>query len=267
MKEHIGEHYDRTSDFQQLQFDKLVTMIRESIPDLGEIRSILDIGSGTGSRTKQCFDIFPHLEHITAIDPDWEMIEVAEKKYADPRIAYRKMTAKNIPQLYAEKRVYDLALSNWTLHWVDHKTQLLKDLHNLVRPKGYFAMTSSQALPSILRMIDEHIRIEFRVPDASNFCFHEKAAAWHRILSENEWNIIAEAAETAHRDLPSAKTYLEHWFTSSATKSMYGKHLIELSPLTRSDILFLMERAFPPETPGMELSFTEDVIRLVAQKD
>lgn len=268
MKEHLGAHYDRTSDFQQAQFETLIGVIKDTLPDAGaSLRSLVDIGCGTGSRTLQLLKHFPQLEKITAIDPDWEMIELAEKKYADPRIEYRRLGAEDIPQLIAAGHSYDIAFSNWSVHWIKEKKKMLHDLHDAVRPGGYLAFSASQSLPDILVMIDNYLRQEFRVPaDVSPF-FHLKIAEWQQILATELWQQLGAREDRISRDVKSGQKYLEHWFTSSASKAMYGKHLMELSSLSRSDIVFMIERAFPSETPGMELTFHEDVMFMVAQRD
>ena len=267
MREHLGDHYDRTSTFQQGRFDTLAEIIKTTLPDLGSLRSMLDIGCGSGGRTVQCFDIFPNLEHITAIDPDWEMIETAEKKYKDPRVTYRRFSSDDIPKLGAEGLKYDVAFSNFSIHWIENKDKLLQDLHAVVNPGGYLVFSASQQLPDILTMIDEYLRRELNVPDAQKAFFHENAEALEKRITKNQWRIIRSLEEIVHRDVESGSAYLDKWFSSSTTKATYGKHLVELSPLSRSDIGFMMEQAFPGNTPGMELHFTENVMFMVAQRD
>ena len=71
MKEHLGHFYDKTSDFQQAQFDTLRDLIVATLSPsaLEAVTSLIDIGSGTGSRTRQFFDIFPNLQMVLAIEP------------------------------------------------------------------------------------------------------------------------------------------------------------------------------------------------------
>jgi len=135
MKQHLGICYDQTSDFQQGQFNVLMGLVRETIPDraLAAIRGMIDIGAGTGARTLQSFSVFQSVQRMTAIEPDRDMLTVARERYADPRITYIQSVAEELSRLKIEGAPLDAVLSNWALHWVSDKQMLMKDINALTK--------------------------------------------------------------------------------------------------------------------------------------
>lgn len=266
MKEHLGAHYDRTSYFQQACFDVLRQMVREHIPGIAGLRTVMDIGSGTGSRTKQSLSLFPALEKMVGIEPDHDMIQIAREKYSDSRIEYKKMPAEDIALLSSRGDIYDGIISNWSLHWIKDKDKMMEDLATVTHPDSWLMFSTSQVLPSILSMIDAYIRAELHVKPSNNPFFHMRTAKWEDLLERHHWEIVALVDDTLQRETPSAKEYLDQWFTSSAAAAMYGKHIFELSSLTKSDLVFMMERAFPPITQDHGIAFTEDRLFVVARR-
>lgn len=268
MKEHIGVYYDKTSDFQQEQFDVLTGLIRESIPARDTIKSLLDIGSGTGARTVQALENFPSLERCVAAEPDWEMIQIAEESHAHPLVTYKKLMAESLMHLVEEgTEPFDAVLSNWALHWVSDKNKMFEAVNKLTKPGSFFMISTCERLPSILTHIDVYIRNEFRISGTGQSpFFYLTAPEWEELLDRHGWRVIGQKVYTTPHEVENAEVYLDHWFTASATKFMYGKHLAELSPLSRNDLVWAMEREFPSPRYEGGLRFTEDVMFMVAQK-
>ena len=266
MKDHLGVYYDRTSDFQQEQFLTLRGLIDDYLTDKAAVRSLLDIGCRSGGRTYQSFDVFPELEKITAIEPDWEMIEVAKEKYTDSRITYKGMTAEAMSGLAEEGQTYDAAIANWSLHWVEDKDAMFNGLNALTRPGSWFMFSTCERLPAILRMIDTYVRNEFRVP-ADSSPFHYLALdEWREMLTRHGWTVVGQKAREVTHEVEDASQYLDHWFTASAAKFLYGKHLAEVPHLTHSDLVWMMNRAFPSQRNENGLSFQEDTMFVVARR-
>ena len=136
MKQHLGICYDQTSDFQQAQFDVLMALVRETIPaaDIAAIRSMLDIGAGTGARSLQALETFRGVERLTAIEPDRDMIAVAKEKYADARTVYVQSTAEDMAACAIAGAPLGAVMSNWALHWVSDKPRLMRDIAALTAP-------------------------------------------------------------------------------------------------------------------------------------
>lgn len=266
MKEHLGELYDKTSDFQQEQFDFLSDIVKEHVTDTVKITRLFDIGAGTGARTRQCLDLFPSLAAVTAIEPDWDMIAVAERKYADPCIRYIKSKAEDIGLLPLENDPYDFILSNWSLHWVEDKPRMMSAMNARTKPGSYMAFSTCERLPAILTMIDQYVRTEFRLSNAQSPFHYLDRAGWKDFLHTQGWDVVDAKTRDIPRDVVDAQQYLDHWFTASTTKFMYGRHLVELSPEAKHDLLWMIKRGFPSTTFPNGLSFKEEGYYALARK-
>ena len=266
MRDHLGEFYDKTSDFQQEQFNTLCRLINTTLPDRSNIKNLIDIGSGTGARTAQCFNIFPALERIAAFEPDHDMIEVARTKYSDPRIRYFPAPAAGVSQAKELSASFDFILSNWSVHWVPDKEKMLHDIAALTRPGAHIAFSTCERLPSILTMIDAYVRAEFMVPAEKTPYFYLDKNQWVELMTRHGWEIRDIRAFSVDREVDSAEHYLMSWFAASTTKFMHGKHLIEMNRLSLSDLVWMMNRAFPSKRHQNGIAFSEDVLFFVARR-
>ncbi|MCB9963629.1 MAG: methyltransferase domain-containing protein [Rhodospirillales bacterium] len=266
MKKNLGAFYDETSDFQQAQFNYLTKFIKDHLP-VEAIETLLDIGAGTGKRTKDCFDIFPSLSHILALEPDPDMFAQAIHHHNDERIEYLRKSAAYIGQMPRESGPFDLVLSHWTLHWIQNKTALFKDLERVVEPGSYFVLSSCERLPQILEDIDLYVRSELGISPSGESPFHyQTRSEWEALLKTHGWTIKAAENFTVDHVVRDAKEYLEHWFTTSTGKSTYNRHLVEISDLARSDLVWFMERKYGRGEKSAGLQFNEDVVFIVAEK-
>jgi ubiquinone/menaquinone biosynthesis C-methylase UbiE len=265
VKENLGAFYDKTSDFQQAQFDYFCSLI-EQVFDAGKINKLLDIGSGTGKRTKQCFDIFPELERITAIEPDKDMYDFALERHDDPRIHYYRLAAKDLSQL--DQSFFDGILSHWSVHWIPDKEMMMRDLNQFTSKGCPLMFSTCERLPSILEDIDLYIRSELGITKTgpSPF-FYLTKEEWAELLKRHGWRILREEAFTVDHEAKDAKTYLEHWFSTSTGRFLYGKHMVEINQLALSDLIWFMERKYGSNQTQGGLEFTEDVYFLIAEKE
>jgi ubiquinone/menaquinone biosynthesis C-methylase UbiE len=263
MKENLGVYYDQTSDFQQEQFNVLRELILEKIPSKDKLLSLLDIGSGTGARTLQCFNIFPQLKKITAIEPNPDMLAVAKEKYADPRITYVPLKAEELSTLRGT--FFDGVISNWSLHWVSDKKKMMSALSKMTHPGSYFMFSTCEALPDLLSMIDSFVRQEFALQDAKSPFFYLNASEWKNLLATYGWEIIAVKAYPITRELADAKQYLQHWLAGSTSKFMYEKNLFESSQF-QSHLIEKMIHTFPSKRYKQGICFKEDVLFIIAHR-
>lgn len=270
MREQLGVFYDKTSDFQQEQFVTFSRHIRNVIA-IETIKSLLDVGAGSGARTMQAFDLFPMLKSITAFDPDFEMVEAAEKNYPRDGVTYRRASAETLPDFVGTEECwsrwgFDAAISNWAVHWIPDKDKFLDGLEQLVAPNGYFMFSTCERLPKILVDVDNYIKQEFRIQGAPSPFFYLDKNQWIALLEARGWEIVKAVATPIAHEVQSAEQYLSHWFTASATKFMYGKHLVELSDISRSDLLLFMQRSYPSQANKDGLVFNEDGLFIIARK-
>ncbi len=266
MKRNLGAFYDETSDFQQAQFNHLVSLIRKHL-EVETIDSLLDIGSGTGSRTRQCLDIFPNLDHITAIEPDPDMYAQGISQHADPKIKYLKKTAAFIQHMNMGTRHFDMVLAHWVLHWIKDKDSLFSSLERVIDKESLLVFSTCERLPQILVDLDEYVRIELKIPpQGESPYYYLDRAEWENLLQQNNWNIkCIEAFEVTHH-VNNAEEYLEHWFTASTAKFTYNRDFAEVSESSRKDMVSFMESKYGSDTKDGGLSFTEDVLFVIAEK-
>ncbi len=265
MREHLGEFYDKTSDFQQNQFNTLMEVAAKAMP-MDEPTALIDIGCGTGSRTLQCFDHFKNLTSAVGIEPDPDMFYIAQSSYADPRVTYQKIAGEDIPSM--EGYNFNLALSNRTLHWLEHwkKEKMMEGLNSVMPSGSWFMFNTCERPPAILQTINDYIKSELRLPGDAKPFSHLDAQGWTSLLNQYGWDATEVMTCVWNRESPSADEYVKHLFTSSTTRFMYGRHLVELSHLAYSDLLMLLEATYPAEGHPRKLAVSEDSIFVIARK-
>ena len=266
MKKNLGEFYDETSDFQQAQFNYLVKLVKDNLKT-DSIDTLLDIGAGTGKRTKECFDIFPNLNHVTALEPDPDMYRQAIENHKDERIQYLKKPASHVSQMEIGAGHFDLILSHWTLHWVQDKQALFESLERVIDKESKIVFSTCERLPQILTDLDEYIRVELGISPYGESPFHYyDRTQWEDLLKSNGWKIACAESFTVDHMVDDAATYLEHWFTASTGKFTYNRHLVEISELSRKDLVWFMENKYGTGKKEGQLKFTEDVLFVIAEK-
>lgn len=104
--------------------------------------SVLDVGCGTGTLTRQVYDALPAASsrRVCGVDAAEAMIAVAEKK-AGPRpgLEFAAALAENLP--YAENS-FDRALSTFFFHHLNYalKVKSLAELWRTLKPGGQAAV-------------------------------------------------------------------------------------------------------------------------------
>ena len=96
-----------------------------------EIKSILDIGTGSGDFIEVLQDVFPQAQ-ITGVDPDTESLQEAIKKY--PGVSFGEMRAEILE--FADNS-FDLASISMALHHLPDIQTSLKEMLRVVKPGGW----------------------------------------------------------------------------------------------------------------------------------
>ena len=96
-----------------------------------EIKSILDIGTGSGDFIEVLQDVFPQAQ-ITGVDPDTESLQEAIKKY--PEVTFGEMRAEILE--FADNS-FDLASISMALHHLPDIQTSLKEMLRVVKPGGW----------------------------------------------------------------------------------------------------------------------------------
>jgi len=263
MKENLGIYYDRSSDFQQAQFEVLCRLISDNI-DVSHVKSLLDIGCGSGARTRQCFNIFPEISKVTAFDPDLEMLSAAQAEYPDPRVDYRHMAAEDTGLL---TDVYDGVMSNWVLHWVEDKDKMMQGLSQVTQKGSLFMFGTCEKLPSILQDVDHFVRSELRLTAGVKSPFHYlKDKEWNKLLYRYGWKVIKQKSYLTPHYVTNAREYIEHWFSASTSKFLYGRQMEEINEFALKDLIWYIGEKYHDPALKDHLLFYEDVVFTIAER-
>ncbi len=99
--------------------------------------SILDLGTGTGVLLKFVNDLYPTAK-LVGLDPAAAMLEHAREKFeGQSNISFINGSAH---QIDAPSNHFDVVISNYALHHLNHDEKLLcaKEVHRVLKPNGRF---------------------------------------------------------------------------------------------------------------------------------
>jgi len=92
----------------------------------------VDLGCGTGISTLPWVD---YAENIIGIDPSQKMLEIAQKRSANPKIKYLNGFGSDIP--LASSTVNAIVCSS-SIHWME-PVSTFREIHRVLCPQGIFA--------------------------------------------------------------------------------------------------------------------------------
>jgi ubiquinone/menaquinone biosynthesis C-methylase UbiE len=95
------------------------------------VRTILDLGAGTGRFSTMLADAFQAC--VVGVEPSATMRADAERGSAHPRVVYRDGAAEAIPAAAAE---FDLAFLSMIVHHVGDLGACARELHRVLEPAG-----------------------------------------------------------------------------------------------------------------------------------
>lgn len=123
-----GDYYNENSD---PQYQAALSVLKNT--KLGNYKSILDIGCGSGKITKEIMRMFPHAT-IEAIDASEDMVQAARKKYRklSKRVSFNVEDAQNL----SYKDTFDLVVSFSCIHWIKDKKALFEGIAQALKPNG-----------------------------------------------------------------------------------------------------------------------------------
>lgn len=127
--------YDEYAQVQKKMSDMLIHLLLENKSN--NIKSILEIGCGTGHLTEKLIELFPH-SNITAIDIAPGMITTIKSKIKNPYITFICGDIEDIE--ITEK--YDLIISNATFQWFNDTENTLKKLYDILNSKGIICFST-----------------------------------------------------------------------------------------------------------------------------
>src|SRR5262245_2873537 len=98
-------------------------------------REWLDLGCGTGALTRIILQLSSPAR-VTGIDPSDGFLNSAQTQVTDPRVAFRKGDAQEIP---AENASFDATVSGLMLNFVPDQTKAVQEMRRVTRPGGTVA--------------------------------------------------------------------------------------------------------------------------------
>ena len=123
--------YDRWAEPQRLGAERLAALL----PSSALVRSILDVGCGTGLLLRLLHQRFPDAS-LAGVDVAPGMIEACRRQCSV--MAGLSLTVSDIEEFDSPSR-YDLIASSFCLQWLRHREATIGRLCHLLRPAGIFA--------------------------------------------------------------------------------------------------------------------------------
>jgi len=126
----IAKNYDKRSDKKQ---ESLLETIENIKRHLNPGDQVLDFACGTGEKALGVAD---RVQSIHGIDLSPRMIEKASMKATDRQIENAQFSRTDLLDATLEPGSYDAIMAFYIFHLVDDPAQVLKRIHELLKPEG-----------------------------------------------------------------------------------------------------------------------------------
>ena len=146
--------------------DRAIVQRREGLEFIKEISpkpgdTILDLGCGTGELTVYLAELVGPTGKVIGVDPDCARIKLAQESYQHiENLSFVEGCGDKFPDMELGK--YDLIFSNYVLHWISNKEQVLNIAFRSVRPNGKIAFQFARRISSQFEKVVMNL-----FPDAS----------------------------------------------------------------------------------------------------
>lgn len=136
-------------------------LFRDQFEPTSAIRTVLDIGCGTGTAFQWVWNNIPNAL-ITGIDQSPAMLEKAISKYPDQKHKLKLIEGSCLTTPFGRER-FDYAMSKLTVHHFPLKTKLAlyKKIHDALKPGGRYVeldqSTTEKAERKILSFYDDYV--------------------------------------------------------------------------------------------------------------
>ncbi len=147
-------------------------------------KKVLEIGCGTGTRS---IHIAKKVKHITAIEPNSDLIKDAKKSNGSENIEYQVGKAE---KLKFDKEIFDIIIFTLSLHHVSMLkiSTAIKEAVRVTKKNGYIVFLEPTHEGSFFES-----EIKFEACDGDER--KEKAFAYYSILNFKDYKEIAEIAD------------------------------------------------------------------------
>ncbi|MCW8876919.1 MAG: class I SAM-dependent methyltransferase [Kangiellaceae bacterium] len=278
----IGQTYSQYSSFQERMWHRLADLSKAYFDNDSPYTKLIDLGCGNGARTLSCFEHFPSLHSITAIDSNPDMIREAREKNSHPDISYHHFDINCLEQFESEQFVsgqFDVLTSNWVLHWIKDKNTLFENIDQFSRSGSVMLLSSCERIPSILGDMDQVIRDYLKLdhpkpdhlkpghlkPSRELPLYYLNAQEWCSMAESYGWSKCEVVTDIEHRCVKSDGSYIKEWYAASAGKAFYDV------PFEQFDVSFIKEltqyiHARYADVKGQNWVFTEESALMVFKK-
>ncbi|MEH6305730.1 methyltransferase domain-containing protein [Olivibacter sp. CPCC 100613] len=113
------------------------------------MRTIVDLGCGTGELTKMLSEKFHDAKCVLGVDSSKEMLEES-KGYQNDRVYFKQRT---IETQLDENAQWDLVFSNAAIQWIEDHHQLIPKMISIVKPGGQLAIQMPSQHENILNQM------------------------------------------------------------------------------------------------------------------
>jgi ubiquinone/menaquinone biosynthesis C-methylase UbiE len=258
----VGAIYNEKSSWHHKRWLDLVQLTKSSVSDTGLINKVLDIGCGSGARTKALLEVFPNIETIYAIDPSSSMIETALAHNSDPKIKYIVAKAEDIRGL--DLPCFDLVVGNFSLHWVKDIDKLMQLLNFVTHKNSLLLIGTVEKFPEIFSDVDKHISCCINEKHSTPIYLHSETE-WEQILKDADWELkICRTYAEDHVE-ENAKDLLELWHAASTGKGFANKPLNFFSETFFNNLISELKKKYYKKDND-EWVYQEEVLLLVAKR-
>ncbi len=126
--------------------------LRRRLPPNYRPARILDFGCGVGDTARRLTEIFPE-SHVLGVDVEQRAVAFARSTHANPRVSFA------LPQALSAAEPFDLCYTNGVFHHIppDERLEVVKMIHALLVPGGYFALFENNAWSPAARLVMKRI--------------------------------------------------------------------------------------------------------------
>ncbi len=203
-----AHHYD---DVTPIQSSMAIELAKSSITYLHttEIKSVIEIGCGTGNLTQHLVKLFPHAS-LTAIDISQSMINLAKKKLSHSNnINFINADAEIIINERDALPNSNLIISNAAVQWFSEPQTTILKYSNLLNPGGLlsFATFGPQTFHELNQsFICAESKLQLtHIPRVLNFCSEQN---WIDLFSGSKEFEILTSNELRKQTYSSVREFL-----------------------------------------------------------
>lgn len=117
-----------------------IPIMKAFLPDLKD-KSILDLGCGAGDMDR--YFIEKGAKRVVATDISVNMIKTAKEINFNDKIEYKVLKMEDLDSMNEK---FDIVYSSLAFHYIEDFDKLLRDIHNLLKPKGMLVFSQESPI-------------------------------------------------------------------------------------------------------------------------